>query len=122
MHVGTARHDRFGTRNHNAVGTALGNVHVAINVLLIARALAAVTFTVSHRHAQRQILVLNAVQVSKETLVLLSPIIFGHLPSGLINRIERIVREVPLSTTTLPAEQPNGLEFGQQILTVPVDV
>ena len=54
--------------------------------------------------------------------MLLSPGVLCHLPGGLINGIERIVGQIALRTATLTAHQTHGLQLGQQILAVAIDV
>ena len=97
-------------------------MHVAVGDLLISRPFTAISLAVGHGHTEGQILVLNAVQIGQEALMLLSPSVLCHLPGGLINRIERIVGQIALRTTTLAAYQSHCLQFGKQVLAVAVDV
>ena len=54
--------------------------------------------------------------------MLLSPGVLGHLPSGLIDGIERIVGQVALCATTLAADQSHRLQLREQVLAMPIDV
>ena len=87
MHIGATRHDRLRARDDNTLGASLCDMHVAVNIFLIARALAAVALAIGHGDPECQILVLDTMQVSQKTLVLFTPAILGHLPSRLINGI-----------------------------------
>ena len=79
-------------------------MHVAVNILLVAGALAAIPFAIGHGNSQCQILVLNPMQVGEKTLVMLPAMILRHLPRRLINGIERIVSQIALGTATLSAQ------------------
>ena len=97
-------------------------MHVAISHLLIPGSLTPITFTVGHGNTKGQIFILNAVQVGQEAFMLLSPGVLGHLPSGLIDGIERIVGQVALCATTLAADQSHRLQLREQVLAMPIDV
>ena len=87
MHIGATRHDRLRARDDNTLSASLCDVHVTVNILLIAWALAAVALAIGHGDPECQILVLNTMQVSQKTLVLFTSMILGHLPSRLVNGI-----------------------------------
>ena len=122
VHIRTTGHDRLGPRDDNTLSAPLRDMHVAVNILLIARALAAIPFAIGHGDSKGQVLVLNPMQVGKKTFVVLPGSILRHLPSRLINGIERIVGQIALSTATLSAQQPHRFELGQQVLAVTVNV
>ena len=116
VHVRAARNDRLHTRNHNAVGVTLGNVDIGIDHCLVSRALAAIPFAIRHRHAQREIFVLNTMQVREKALMLLAAGLLCHLPGCLINGIQGIVGQIALRATAFATQESHCLEFGEQIL------
>ena len=123
VHVRRAGHDRLGARDHDALRVALHHVHVGVGVGLLVRAPAAVALGVGHRHAQRQVLVLHAVQVGEEALGVLARALRvvdarRHLADG----VERVVRQVALRAARLLAHEPHGLELVQQVARARVDV
>jgi hypothetical protein len=98
-------------------------VHVAVDVGLLVRPAAAVALGIGHRDAERQVLVLHAVQVLQEARRLFARAAGvvdarGHLP----DRVERVVGEVALGAAGFLAHDAHGLELVQQVAGAGVDV
>ena len=70
VHVRRAGDDRLGAADDDAVGPPLLDVHVDVGIGLLARALGAVALGVGHGDAERQVLVLDLMQVGEEALVI----------------------------------------------------
>ena len=72
VHVGRAGDDRLRPRDDDALGVPLDDVDVAVDVGLLVRPLAAVALGVGHGDAERQVLVLEVVQVGGEALAVVA--------------------------------------------------
>ena len=94
--VGGPGHDRLGTQDDDPVRSALDDAHVSLGHLLLVRALGAVALGVGHRDAERQVLILDLMQVGDETLMIVGALVGIDAVRRLPNRIERIVREIAL--------------------------
>ena len=68
VHVGRAGDDGLGAADDDAVRPALRDVDIDVGVRLRARALRAVALGVGHGDAERQVLVLDAVQIGEKAL------------------------------------------------------
>ncbi len=123
MHVGPAGDDGLGPRQDNAIAATLLDMDVGPGILLGMGSHTALTLGVGHCHTQGQVAILDVMEIIQETVVILTALtLVCHTPGGLVNGIQGIVGQITLGATTLTAQQSHRLEFGQQILGVPVDV
>ena len=123
MHIRRAGHDGLGARDDDAFGIAFDDMQVAVDVRLLVRAPAAVALGVGHGDAQRQVLVLHAVQVIEKAGGVLGGAARvvdtgGHLADG----VECVVRQVTLGAAGFLANQPHRFKLVQQVTAAGVDV
>ena len=123
MHIRCAGHDGLGARNDDAFDIALDDMQIAVDVRLLVRPPAAVALGVGHRNAQRQVLVLHAVQVIEKAGGVLGGAARvvdtgGHLADG----VERVMRQVALGAAGFLTDQPHRFELVQQVAAAGVDV
>ena len=78
-------------------------------------AFGAVALGVGHRHAERQVLILDLMQVGDETLVIVGALVGIDAVRRLPDRIERIVREIAFRPTAVLAKEPDRLELGEEV-------
>ena len=123
VHVRRSGDDRLGARDHDTARIALHHVQVAVNLGLLVRTPAAVAFGVGHRHAQHQILVLHPMQEIQKARAVLGAAHRVVEPSRhLRDGIHAVVRQVALGATGLLTNQPNRLEFVEQVARTCVGV
>ena len=98
-------------------------MHIAVDVGLLVRAAAAVALGVGHGDAQRQVLVLHAVQVVEEAgRVLARAAGVVDARGDLADGVERVVREVALGAAGFLADQAHGFQLVEQVGRAGVDV
>jgi hypothetical protein len=121
VHIGRRRDDRLGAADHDAVLPALGDMDVGVGILLLARPLGAVALGVRHGDPEREILVLDPLQIRQEPLMIIGAVRgIGRL-RRLEAGIERIVVEIALRAAAAAAQQPHRLELVEQVGRACVD-
>ena len=122
MHIGRAGDDRLGAPDDDAVGPALLDVEIDIAVDLLARAHGAVALGVGHRDAQRQVAVLNVVEIAEKALAVVGAVTIVGQPGRLEDAVQRVMRQIALRAAGRPADQTDRLELVEQIRRILVDV
>ena len=115
VHVGRAGHDRLGPGNDDAPAVALDDVHVAVDVGLLVRPLAAVALRVGHADADAQVLVLEIVQVGHEPLLVVRALVGVDARRRHDQGAEGVVHEIALGAAGLLAEDAHGLELVEEV-------
>ncbi len=122
MHVRRAGDDRLGAADHDAVGAALFHVHVDVRVVLLARMFGAVALGVGHGDAEREVLVLHAMQIAEEALVIVGAVRVVAAFRRLQDPVQRVMREIALRAARFLADEPHRLELVEKIGRALVDM
>ncbi len=122
VHIGGGGDDGLGAADHHAVGAPLLDVHVGVGIRLLVRPQGPVALAVGHGDSERQVLVLDLVQVVQEPLVQLRALVLVDPVGRLIDRVQRIVGQIALRAADLAAHQADRLQLVDQVLRRPADV
>ena len=116
VHVRRAGDDGLGAGDHNAIGAALDDMHIAIGIRLRMGPQRTVAFGVGHGDAEGKIVVVNMLDVGRERGVILRARFGITTQSGLVNPGQGIARQITLRTARLLAHQAHGFELVEQVL------
>src|SRR5581483_5486928 len=118
VHIGGAGDDGLRAPDDDAVGPAFGDVDVDVGVGLAARPDGAVALGVGHGDAQRQVVVLDVVDVVDEPLVTgggrAGVLGVGHGRGG-GQRVQPVVGEVALGAARLPADEAHRFQLLEEV-------
>jgi len=123
VHVGGAGDDRLGAADDDAVRATLGDVQIDVAIDLRARPLGAVALGVGHRTADRQVRVLDAMEIGEQPVVIGGAVVRVGAPGRLEQGVEHVgARYSAARSPDSAAHQPHRLELAQQVGRGLVDV
>jgi hypothetical protein len=123
VHVRRAGNDRLGAGDDDSPGLTLDNVQVGVGVRLLVGSLRAVALGVGHGDSQRQVARLHLFEVSREARPMFAAAArIVDAGADLMDRVQRVVRQIALRAAGLLTQDAHRLELVQQVAGRFVDV